>query len=935
MNKKLKQTIGALIVMILAFLCVSIGSTRVLAANQKATGSVSDQNSLDNALANTGLTQLTIKTDSVVLLRLDKVNRTKLNVIIDAPNATIVNCARLKKVTIKRAGAYIEYANSNTIEIAKNKSAALTKLTLSSGSKKTKLINSTGKAFEFTDNTGKSKTLAKGKKYTSKAVKTTEKGVFSTIEAKEIYLYGDEKVRAGQAFSLTYHADPSAAIGGVIFASSNEAVATVDNYGIVTGIGKGKTVITASAPNGVTGSLTVTVTDNAPALTYKLNSDKSGYIVTGCKDNTAYTVNIPAEYKNLPVKEVDAKGFMDCSNLRYFTTDSNQKYLYTEDGVLFCKSPVKTLVKFPNNYCDSLRVDETYAIPEGTVAIGDYAFAKLRYNNFCLHIPEGVQSIGNYAFDSSYIYASVYVPDSVTSIGTDIMHNVSGNIAIYTSQDNDYVQKYADEHMIPYSSVFDFETHKTDITTLSAPKAASAKKYKSPGADNIMYINKSLLLSAPIMMVESYHEDEYFSDCVSEVRLIMEDRNCWGSIIPDKFGNTNSYLPAMTGVYGMGYTEKEATLIGYDLSGNPVGTTVVKGDFIFAFEGAVNLGISGGKNITIDAFPYEPVFVKEPGFLNCKDIAWNRLKDNQYGQTVILCYDSAIFSQDFPYYLNIISYQGRDSNGKAYDENNPSKHYTALFFTLFDGVLMDKINQISFDFDKLETEFSNKELEFNAKASYNIDKNYGKDAYGLLSDLKKLMVGKYFPKKQSVSKITLSLNGNYPTTSHSKINLDDYCTVMDESTKETIIHEMVHAIDQSIPFCASGCYDLSVWKEGRAEYITEQFFNAGKASSNYPDDPDWSFISEDDRKDILNYMLFRQNRTSSYTVGYYFIKYLCEQYGDNVTAKIMADMAKIKMTDEKAMALTNEELRNLFSSCVIKETSKTVFEDFVRDVINR
>lgn len=944
MNRKLKRVIAVVLTMMLVLSCTPIGNNDASAAVKTAssnaaakTQTVKDQKSLNAALKNTKLTTLTVKTDNIVSLSLGKVKRTGLTVIIDAPKATIVNCARLKKITIKQAGAYLEFAYGNTIEIAKSKSAAAMKLTLADASAKTKLINSTGKAFEFTTNTNSRKSLAKGKKYTSASVKFKKQSLSSDVETEEISLYGEEKIRAGQLSFLSANIYPRNAAGSLIFTSSDESVATVNRYGEITGIGKGKAVITASAFNGVSGSFMIQVTDNAPELTYRLTKDKSGYIVTGCKDETSYTVNIPATYKKLPVTGVDSQAFINCDNLRYFTTDKNQKYLYTIDGVLFAKKPVKTMVRIPGNYL--YKNGSEYSVPEGTVAIGDYAFANFPtvYQSFTVHVPDSVTTIGDYVFRNLRSSADVYLTESVTSIGKDILLGQNSSLAFFAPLDT-YAATYAQENMIPCGGIFEYESKKTDVKT-TVPQLSDAKNYKIPKKENITEYTPYSYQQASYMSELLVNEkiDSYRQKNTEEVRLMLGNQGCWGMLLPDKTGRTISRFPNMTGIYGLGYTEKKATLIGYDISGKPLGTMEVKGDFEFAFKGAFSLGIAGGKNTNIIAIPYEPVFVSSTGYLNLEPKLWEESVAGSYMLNVILCYGNSVASSDMPNYMNHVSSNGKDSVGETVYADDVTEHHRLFLYTFNNKKLLNKSGLVSEHYDKIVQNFDNDELTVLMKSSYKTEKDYAQKTYDILTCLKKIMLGKYYPKKQPVSKITVSVNGLFPTTSESQINLDEYSLTFDNETIYTIAHEMTHAIDQSIPLFKNDYYGYdAVWMEGRAEYISSLVLKEmGIDDFKYSYGYDWSFISEEDKADFLNYMLFRQNRETPYPIGYFFIKYLCETYGDDITGKIMANMAKIKVTKDDCMNMSQDEYRELFSSCVTKETSKTVFQDFVRDVINK
>jgi len=134
------------------------------------------------------------------------------------------------------------------------------------------------------------------------------------------------------------------------------------------------------------------------------------------------------------------------------------------DGVLFDKRQ-KMLVSYP----DARK--GPYAVPDGTVLIGDRAFAGCD-NLTSVTIPDSVTSIGVYAFQTCTRLTSVTIPSSVTSIGdyafaanngllSVVIPNSVTSIgdAVFVSCHNlalsviagSYAERYAKDNRIPYT----------------------------------------------------------------------------------------------------------------------------------------------------------------------------------------------------------------------------------------------------------------------------------------------------------------------------------------------------------------------------------------------------------------------------------------------------------------------------------------------------
>ena len=103
--------------------------------------------------------------------------------------------------------------------------------------------------------------------------------------------YGKDYLVKGNTVTLTTTVEPrDAANKSIVWSSSNEEVATVDQNGKVTAVGQGTVSIKAmNDDSGVYGEQVITVYDNTPA-NYKVH-----VYVTNENQKTTYTINIPKD----------------------------------------------------------------------------------------------------------------------------------------------------------------------------------------------------------------------------------------------------------------------------------------------------------------------------------------------------------------------------------------------------------------------------------------------------------------------------------------------------------------------------------------------------------------------------------------------------------------------------------------------------------------
>ena len=128
-------------------------------------------------------------------------------------------------------------------------------------------------------------------------------------------------------------------------------------------------------------------------LEYSLNSDETGYTVTGIGSCTDTEIIIPSKHNAKPVTSIGERAF---------------------------------------NYCDSLT---SVTIGNSVTSIGNYAFSGCT-GLTSVTIPDSVTSIGDYAFYNCTGLTSITIPNSVTSIGSSAFSDCSGLTSIIVDEGN-------------------------------------------------------------------------------------------------------------------------------------------------------------------------------------------------------------------------------------------------------------------------------------------------------------------------------------------------------------------------------------------------------------------------------------------------------------------------------------------------------------------
>lgn len=176
----------------------------------------------------------------------------------------------------------------------------------------------------------------------------------------------------------------------------------------------------------------ITISEN---LDYKLNSDKSGYLVAGVGTCLDKDILIPESYNGKPVTGISRSAFYGCSSLRSITIPESvtriESYaFYNCSGLTSITIPenVNSIDMFAFYGCNGLA---SITIPSGITNISYRAFSGCS-GLANITIPDSVAIIGYNAFENCSSLASITMPDGVTAIGSGAFYGCSGlkNITI-------------------------------------------------------------------------------------------------------------------------------------------------------------------------------------------------------------------------------------------------------------------------------------------------------------------------------------------------------------------------------------------------------------------------------------------------------------------------------------------------------------------------
>lgn len=334
---------------------------------------------------------------------------------------------------------------------------------------------------------------------TASIVAQTNNGLVATCDVSVfcpdptgITLPSTIKLKVGESLTMNPILTPSNAATTFMWSSSDTSIATVNESGVIEGVGVGVTTINVETSNGLSASCEVTVNiqyDPNEVITFadplvkvvclacNWDTNGDGNISIG---EAAAVTDLGTVFKGRTITSFDelryftgltsirAEAFSGCSNLASITIPESVTSIGADafTGTKWFDSQPNDLVyagKVAYKYKGTMPADTFIELKEGTQGIAANCFYNCEHLIY-IFIPNSVTTIGDYAFYKCLDLISVKFPNNLTSIG-DYAFNCCTNLRqLNIPQSVTYIGSKAFAGYRSYGSNPSYYNHLTEVS---------------------------------------------------------------------------------------------------------------------------------------------------------------------------------------------------------------------------------------------------------------------------------------------------------------------------------------------------------------------------------------------------------------------------------------------------------------------------------------
>lgn len=386
------------------------------------------------------------------------------------------------------------------------------------------------------------------------------------------------------------------------------------------------------------------------------------------------------------------------------------------------------------------------------------------------------------------------------------------------------------------------------------------------------------------------------------------------------------------GIYGCGQFNGTLSIKAIDKDGKMIGEmTTTDNVFLINFPNAEKLIIKGYDTGTLNTYftATAPDEITLPKDISLNSVKWIHTPDG----TVIsyfllkdgLDFRVEKFYQAFSYEKNHIE-MGKD---RSFLLNNSYVLVTLVMADIPQDIEKAIFHIFEWQIQKL---IDTPTVIVYSPSNVILSTNYEDELLKLISTVKEIGGKNYFPADHFNRQVIIkSEDSGNSSGGLDGIKLEPNLFDLDSSRDYLIhLHELTH-------FYEASKYHYGIYVKAWVEGVAETLFRQALEQLHIKHDPD-SYLKklqlpETARKDF-EYYFFNENNDDVYNVGYHFITYIQNKYGNDVVYRILNRVYQADIPTHGGAYYNKSERDKQFSDCIKAETRANVFNDFLDYYLN-
>ena len=392
------------------------------------------------------------------------------------------------------------------------------------------------------------------------------------------------------------------------------------------------------------------------------------------------------------------------------------------------------------------------------------------------------------------------------------------------------------------------------------------------------------------------------------------------------------------GIYAAVHSDNYIRVDGVDENGNIVGSYTKKGDFMVNIPGATDFILNNVKSgCSLVLFPTMPTILDKEDTYQFNDFTWTKMEDGSLQADYVVTVKGSFIDIEgagikcYTAGYNIVSKESVDAFTGASE-----KVFLTGGFRVEESMKKGNIAPFKLIVTATKDYYNTENLRVYGIKGLSINQSYYKNIVNIMKNVKSIGKEKYYPDSLPLrDKITLGCIDKLLWTGESVI----FTTRENLRLENKKQYFLTASNISTFYFRSQRTYAqlIEKWLYGMSAAIAEDVMREKgllrKDESMYNDNELFT-IDSHSYKDIEMYFVTdTQLASENEAVGYYFIRFLQKNYGEQVVKRINESI--LTEIEEPSDFWHNKESDKRWIACVKKNTEENVFERFKEEILSK